>query len=145
MSKLANNNYEMAILGGIMSSRKILEDNESLIKEELFYEEENKLIVREILDLYKKEKPVDLATVADSLRKKDLLEYIGGMSYLTSLCIYLPSKSVIGPYLEELENLAYKRLVVEASESLIEGLESGDDINTCLDKFERATEPCTTS
>ena len=145
MSKLVNNNYEMAILGGIMSSRKILEDNESLIKEELFYEEENKIIAREILDLYKKEKPVDLATVADSLRKKDLLKYIGGMSYLTSLCIYLPSKSVIEPYLEELENLAYKRLVVEASESLIEGLESGDDINTCLDKFERATERLDTS
>ena len=67
------------------------------------------------------------------------------MSYLTSLCMMLPSKSVVGPYLEELEELAYKRLVVEASESLIEQLESGDDINTCLDKFERTTERLDTS
>ena len=145
MSKLANSNYEMAILGGIMSSSKVLENNEGVIKEELFFYEENKYIIRDILDLYKKEKPFDLATVAESLRKKDLLEYIGGMSYLTSLCMMLPSKSVVGPYLEELEELAYKRLVVEASESLIEQLESGDDINTCLDKFERTTERLDTS
>ena len=145
MSKLANSNYEMAILGGIMSSSKVLENNEGVIKEELFFYEENKYIIREILDLYKKEKPFDLATVAEALRKKDLLEYIGGMSYLTSLCMMLPSKSVVGPYLEELEELAYKRLVVEASESLIEQLESGDDINTCLDKFERTTERLDTS
>ena len=145
MNKLANSNYEMAILGGIMSSSKVLENNEGVIKEELFFYEENKYIIREILDLYKKEKPFDLATVAESLRKKDLLEYIGGMSYLTSLCMMLPSKSAVGPYLEELEELAYKRLVVEASESLIEQLESGDDINTCLDKFERTTERLDTS
>ena len=66
MNKLANSNYEMAILGGIMASSKILEDNEGTIKEELFFYEENKYIIQEILDLYKKEKPFDLATVAET-------------------------------------------------------------------------------
>ena len=145
MSKLANSDYEEVIIGSIMKNRKYLEDHEGEINEELFFYEEHKLIIGAILSLYKKDKGTDYLSVSDELDRQGVLEYIGGDNYLTRVRKAHQNKEYFSQYLEELKELAYKRIVVEASESLVESLESGDDINTCLDKFERATERLNTS
>ena len=140
MSKLANSDYEEVIIGSIMKNRKYLEEHEGEINEELFFYEEHKLIIRAILSLYKKDKGTDYLSVSDELDRQGVLDYIGGDNYLTRVRKAHQNKEYFPQYLEELKELAYKRIVVEASENLVESLESGDDINTCLDKFERATE-----
>ena len=140
MSKLANSDYEEVIIGSIMKNRKYLEEHEGEINEELFFYEEHKLIIGAILSLYKKDKGTDYLSVSDELDRQGVLDYIGGDNYLTRVRKAHQNKEYFSQYLEELKELAYKRIVVEASESLVESLESGDDINTCLDKFERATE-----
>ena len=140
MSKLANSDYEEVIIGSIMKNRKYLEEHEGEINEELFFYEEHKLIMGAILSLYKTDKGTDYLSVSDELDRQGVLDYIGGDNYLTRVRKAHQNKEYFPQYLEELKELAYKRIVVEASESLVESLESGDDINTCLDKFERATE-----
>ena len=140
MSKLANSDYEEVIIGSIMKNRKYLEEHEGEINEELFFYEEHKLIMGAILSLYKKDKGTDYLSVSDELDRQGVLDYIGGDNYLTRVRKAHQDKEYFPQYLEELKELAYKRIVVEASENLVESLESGDDINTCLDKFERATE-----
>ena len=140
MSKLANSDYEEVIIGSIMKNRKYLEEHECEINEELFFYEEHKLIMGAILSLYKKDKGTDYLSVSDELDRQGVLDYIGGDNYLTRVRKAHQNKEYFSQYLEELKELAYKRIVVEASENLVESLESGDDINTCLDKFERATE-----
>ena len=140
MSKLANSDYEEVIIGSIMKNRKYLEEHEGEINEELFFYEEHKLIIGAILSLYKKDKGTDYLSVSDELDRQGVLDYIGGDNYLTRVRKAHQNKEYFSQYLEELKELAYKRIVVEASENLVESLESGDDINTCLDKFERATE-----
>ena len=140
MSKLANSDYEEVIIGSIMKNRKYLEEHEGEINEELFFYEEHKLIIGAILSLYKKDKGTDYLSVSDELDRQGVLDYIGGDNYLTRVRKAHQNKEYFPQYLEELKELAYKRIVVEASENLVESLESGDDINTCLDKFERATE-----
>ena len=145
MSKLANSDYEEVIIGSIMKNRKYLEEHEGEINEELFFYEEHKLIMGAILSLYKKDKGTDYLSVSDELDRQGVLDYIGGDNYLTRVRKAHQNKEYFSQYLEELKELAYKRIVVEASESLVESLESGDDINTCLDKFERATERLNTS
>ena len=145
MSKLANSDYEEVIIGSIMKNRKYLEEHEGEINEELFFYEEHKLIIGAILSLYKKDKGTDYLSVSDELDRQGVLDYIGGDNYLTKVRKAHQNKEYFSQYLEELKELAYKRIVVEASESLVESLESGDDINTCLDKFERATERLNTS
>lgn len=140
MSKLANSNYEEAILGSIMRNRKFLEEHEGEIKEELFYYDEHRLIAKAILSLYKQEKSTDLLSVESELERDGMLDFIGGDDYLIRVSRGYQSREYFGQYLEELKDLAYKRIVVEGAESLIEAIENGENINTSLDKFERATE-----
>ena len=140
MSKLTNGDYEMGVLGGIIKYKGMLQDNEGDLSEELFYYDNHKDIFRAIMYLYKQEKPLTKAGVSERLNQLDLLDEVGGKQYIDSLEDEIPNKYFLVPYIGELKELAYKRMVVESAQQLIEGTESGEDINTLLDKFERATE-----
>ena len=140
MSKLTNGDYEMGVLGGLIKYKGMLQDNEGDLSEELFYYDNHKDIFRAIMYLYKQDKPLTKAGVSERLNQLDLLDEIGGKQYIDSLEDEIPNKYFLVPYIGELKELAYKRMVVESAQKLIEGTESGEDINTLLDKFERATE-----
>ncbi len=145
MSKLTNGDYEMGVLGGLIKYKGMLQDNEGDLSEELFYYDNHKDIFRAIMYLYKQDKPLTKAGVSERLNQLDLLDEIGGKQYIDSLEDEIPNKYFLVPYIGELKELAYKRMVVESAQQLIEGTESGEDINTLLDKFERATEAPDTS
>ena len=140
MSKLTNGDYEMGVLGGLIKYKGMLQDNEGDLSEELFYYDNHKDIFRAIMYLYKQEKPLTKAGGSERLNQLDMLDEIGGKQYIDSLEDEIPNKYFLVPYIGELKELAYKRMVVESAQKLIEGTESGEDINTLLDKFERATE-----
>ena len=140
MSKLTNGDYEMGVLGGLIKYKGMLQDNEGDLSEELFYYDNHKDIFRAIMYLYKQDKPLTKAGVSERLNQLDMLDEIGGKQYIDSLEDEIPNKYFLVPYIGELKELAYKRMVVESAQKLIEGTESGEDINTLLDKFERATE-----
>ena len=140
MSKLTNGDYEMGVLGGLIKYKGMLQDNEGDLSEELFYYDNHKDIFKAIMYLYKQEKPLTKAGVSERLNQLDLLDEVGGKQYINSLEDEIPNKYFLVPYIGELKELAYKRMVVESAQKLIEGTESGEDINTLLDKFERATE-----
>ena len=140
MSKLTNGDYEMGVLGGLIKYKGMLQDNEGDLSEELFYYDNHKDIFRAIMYLYKQDKPLTKAGVSERLNQLDLLDEVGGKQYIDSLEDEIPNKYFLVPYIGELKELAYKRMVVESAQKLIDGTESGEDINTLLDKFERATE-----
>ena len=140
MSKLTNGDYEMGVLGGLIKYKGMLQDNEGDLSEELFYYDNHKDIFRAIMYLYKQDKPLTKAGVSERLNQLDLLDEVGGKQYIDSLEDEIPNKYFLVPYIGELKELAYKRMVVESAQKLIEGTESGEDINALLDKFERATE-----
>ena len=140
MEKLCNSDFERAVLGGMIKYKGIIEEDEGELSPSLFRYDDSKDIYEAIMYLYKNDKAISEASVVARLRDKDQLEFVRGKEYIYSLKDDIPSKYFFGPYIKELKELAYKRMVVEASQRLIEDVESGEDINTSLDKFERSTE-----
>ena len=140
MEKLCNSDFERAVLGGMIKYKGIIEEYEGELSPSLFRYDDSKDIYEAIMYLYKNDKAISEASVVARLRDVDQLEFVRGKEYIYSLKDEIPSKYFFGPYIKELKELAYKRMVVEASQKLIEDVESGEDINTSLDKFERSTE-----
>lgn len=137
---LYNESFESAILGAILDDSSFLKDNEGEISEGLFFKENNKLILKAMLELNKQDKDINVMSVIEELKKKEELLHAGGMNYITSLVTFVPTKRALGSFLEELKELQYKRGVVEGARSLIEDIKEGKDINTSLYTFERLTE-----
>ncbi|MDR1171192.1 MAG: replicative DNA helicase [Bacteroidales bacterium] len=76
---------EEAVLGAIMLEKDAIYDVIEILKPDCFYKEAHAKIYQAIVDLSIKEEPIDLLTVAQELRRKGVLEEVGGSFYITQL------------------------------------------------------------
>lgn len=77
---------EEAVLGALMLEKDAYSlISEIIAKPDFFYDKTHELIFESIQELAFKQKPIDMLTVIDQLRKKGDLETIGGASYITQL------------------------------------------------------------
>jgi len=76
---------EEAVLGGIMLEKDAFISVIDILKAESFYTEAHQKIFKAILDLSSNEKPIDILTVTEELRKKNQLDEIGGPIYISKL------------------------------------------------------------
>jgi len=84
---------EQSVLGAILLDNNALYTAFELITLEDFYKDSNKKIFIAMTELLEKNEPIDLITLTDHLRKKDHLDAIGGVQYLTSLASMIPTSA----------------------------------------------------
>lgn len=76
---------EKSVLGAAMLSKDALFDVMEVVKPADFYDENHKEIFQAMIDLNRKNAPVDALTVAEELKKRNSLEMVGGRAYIASL------------------------------------------------------------
>lgn len=76
---------EEAVLGAIMIERDAVIAVLDILKPESFYKESHQKLYRAIVDISMAEKPIDILTVTEELKKKGELEDVGGAAYITQL------------------------------------------------------------
>ena len=76
---------EESVLGAIMIEKDAILSVIDVLKQESFYIDAHQLIFKTMLDLSMEHKPIDLLTVTEELRKKRLLDLVGGPFYLSQL------------------------------------------------------------
>lgn len=133
---IGNLEAEQSILGSILLDKSCIEHIESLVSND-FSKEYNRVIFESMMDLNKKNKPIDLITLTSELKSKGLLEHVGGVSYITSLSTIVPTTSNIKHYVDIVKDLSDKRRVIKASYSLIENIRGGKDIDSSMVVFEK--------
>lgn len=129
---------EMALLGSVMMRAEVMYDIGDMIKSETFYSEKHKRIWETMRELFEKGNPIDLLTLSERLREKELLDTIGGVSFLTELINTVPSSSNAVHYAEVVQKKYLMRQLIEASEHVgALGYEESSDIETLLDQAEK--------
>lgn len=125
---------EMALLGSIMLRPEIFHDVADIIREEAFYSEKHRMIWRGMQELAHKHEPIDLLTLSTRLREKNLLESIGGASYLTELVNCVPTSTNSTHYAEIVHKKFIMRKLIEASEHICGlGYEEQEEVENILD------------
>ena len=81
---------EKSVLGAAMLSKDALFDVMEVVKPADFYDENHKEIFQAMIDLNRKNAPVDALTVAEELKKRNSLEMVGGRAYIASLSSMTP-------------------------------------------------------
>ena len=76
---------EEAVLGAIMIEKDAIYDVIEILKPDCFYKEAHAMIYQAVVDLSIREEPIDLLTVTQELRRKGILEEVGGPFYITQL------------------------------------------------------------
>ena len=115
-----NVDAEMSLLGAVLIDEETLADVTEHVKPKDFYDKRHAVIFDAVLRLFEKNKPVDLLTLTDELKRKGELEEIGGSAYLTELTNYVPTAAHAASYAEIVAQKAVRRRLIRASGEISE-------------------------
>ncbi len=129
---------EKSVLGAAMLSKDALFDVMEVVKPVDFYDENHKEIYQAMIDLSRKNAPVDALTVAEELKKRNSLEMVGGRAYIASLSSMTPTTSNAMEYGRIVAEKASVRRLIETADDIVNrGYDGGMDANQMLDYAER--------
>lgn len=134
-----NDDAEKSVLGSIILDKDALIEVTEILKQDDFYSEMHKEIYGTILELYKRNEPVDILTLAEELKKRKSLEMVGGRAYLAFLSTAVPSTSNVVQYAKIVEEKAVLRRLINASSEIMEkGYQDKGESNEVLDFAEQS-------
>ncbi|MBI2023333.1 replicative DNA helicase [Candidatus Giovannonibacteria bacterium] len=129
---------EISVLGSILLEGKVADKVIDIISADDFYKTEHQMIFDSILTLFSKQKPIDVVSIADSLKEKGLLEKVGGSSYITNLVNSVPTSSNAAYYAEIVrKNKILRELISTSHEISHLGYQGQDDVDSLLDQAEK--------
>ncbi len=129
---------EEIVLGQILLEANAIESVVNFLKPESFYREAHGKIYDAMLDLYKKNEPINILTVSDALKKKFLLDSIGGIVYISQLTNKVSSAANIEFHGKILaQKFIQRELIRISSEIQTEVYEQDKDVADLLDNAEK--------
>ena len=130
---------EQAVLSGVLMRPDVLHIMVDMLREEDFYLPSHAAIFRAILDLYRKNAPIDLVTLAEQLRNRNELEEAGGAVYLGELAQAVVSGANAEYYATIVRDKALQRQLITACSGIIGNCyDASRDVTALLDESEQA-------
>ncbi|MDI6591807.1 MAG: replicative DNA helicase [Patescibacteria group bacterium] len=129
---------EKSLLGCLMLDKNAIIKVADFLKPPDFYKGIHQEIYQAILDLFEKGEPIDLLSVSNRLKEKDLLEEVGGISFLTELINSVPTASHVLSYAKIVQRKKILRDLIEASQEIgLMGYNESEDVEVLLDQAEK--------
>lgn len=133
-----NPEAEISVLGSLMLDKDAIIKVADFLEPVDFYDSKNQIIYETILALFSKNTPIDILTVTNALEEKNLMEKIGGLTYLTSVTNAVPSAANVTHYAAIVRKKGtLRRLITSAGEINNLAYDESNDIEDILDKAEQ--------
>ncbi|MFC1667643.1 replicative DNA helicase [Candidatus Omnitrophota bacterium] len=129
---------EMAVLGSMLIEEHAIADGIELLDSPCFYNDANQKIFECILKLYGENKAVDIVTLIEELKGAQVLDKIGGSTYVTGLTTVVPTAANIKHYAYIVkEKSILRNLIATATNIITESYDTQGEAEKILDKAER--------
>jgi replicative DNA helicase len=132
---------EMAVLGSILLDREVMNEVTEVLGSEgerTFYSTPHQRIYRALMALYTADRPIDLVTVTEELRRQKELENVGGAVYLTELLDGVGTTAHAGHYARLVQDkYLLRRLIQTGTQIVAQAYEGGDEVESLMDRAEQ--------
>lgn len=129
---------EQSLLGCLLLDKNAIIKVADFIAPRDFYKKSHREVYGAILYLFEKGEPIDLLSISNRLKEKNILEEIGGASFLTELINSVPTASHVLSYAKIVQRKRILRDLIEASQDIgFMAYNEMEDINVLLDKAEK--------
>ena len=130
---------EQSVLGAVLIENSSLYKAMEILSVDNFYKEAHRRIFLAMLELNEKNEAIDLVTITEHLRKKNELDMIGGVTYLSMLSNSVPTAANIRYHSKIVYEKALLRGVINtATDIAARGYENSQDVEELLDYAENA-------
>ena len=130
---------EMSVLGAMILDNEVINLVIPILNKLSFYKTAHRELYQAIVDVYDKGQPVDLVVLREELKKRSLLEKVGGVEYLMELEEAVPTIGNVEYYANIVREKAIKRNLIEVAATIQkQSFEESTDTEHLLDASERA-------
>ncbi|MEK7167389.1 MAG: DnaB-like helicase N-terminal domain-containing protein, partial [Patescibacteria group bacterium] len=130
---------EQSLLGALLIDKDAIIKVADLVSREDFYQRSHSLIFETILELFEKKQAIDLLSLTSRLAEKNVLDSVGGRSFLVSLTNQVPSAAHVISYAQIIQRKATLRRLIAAANNILElGYHEEKEVNDVLDKAEQS-------
>ncbi|MDO6354263.1 replicative DNA helicase [Caloramator sp. CAR-1] len=130
---------EQSVLGSMLLDRNAIADVTEILTGDEFYKESHRILYKTIEEIYNKDEPVDIITVIDLLKSRNLLEVVGGVSYISNIVASVPTTANAKSYAKIVKEKALlRRLIIASNEIMDKCYQEPDDVEEVLGLAEKA-------
>lgn len=106
---------EQSVLGSILLDPEVIIDAITMLKSEDFYNPQHQAIFDVVHGLHNNNKPIDIITVSEQLQIQNIMDDIGGFTYLSHMINIVPTTSNIKHYIKIVEEKSIRRQLIKQS------------------------------
>lgn len=129
---------ERAVLGSCLLSTDALEKSLETLRPNDFYNNSNRLIFDVLTQMYSEGIPADYSTLPVELQKRDILDRIGGETYIDALTEGVSYTGNIGYHLDIVRDFSIRRKLIAAGERIASMASDYDkDVPDIIDEAEQ--------
>jgi replicative DNA helicase len=130
---------EQGVLGCILlSPLECMGECIDKIKVETFYDHRHQAIYEILVEMYDKRQGIDLITIHEKLKGKQLLEQIGGIAYLSELQDKVPSAANLSYYQDIVREKFLLRTMIKVCTKVVGDIyDSQGEVDALLDEVEK--------
>ena len=129
---------EQAVLGAMMIKKEAIIEAQEILQPEDFYREAHRRVYDAMLKLAENDEAVDLVTLTEALRKKEILEKIGGIPFITTIANIVPTAANVTYHAKIVKEKAeLRRLIDAATEIAGAAYEDSQPVENIMDAAEQ--------
>jgi len=129
---------EQAVLGAVLIKKEALTEVQEILQPEDFYREAHRVVYSAMEELFLHNEAVDLVTLTEQLRKKDQLEKVGGLAFVTALANSVPTAANVSYHAKIVREKADLRNLIDAATEIAgKAYEDADEVENIMDEAEK--------
>ncbi len=134
-----NIDAEVSVLGSMLIDDNAVLRCIEVLSKDSFYRTHHRIIFESIISLFQRSEAVDVVTVAEDLGKRNKLEEVGNIDYLTSLVHSVVTPANVMHYAKIVRDKSMLRDLINVSSNVIDkAFHAAEDPGTLIDKAEQA-------
>lgn len=131
---------EMAVIGSVLVDREMMEVVDEILRPGDFYAHVHETIYDALAELYRNDPrgPLDRIVLAEELRRRDALERVGGLSYISALMETVQSAASARYYATIVHEKAILRSLIHAGTEVTQyGYDGEEDVAEALERSQQ--------
>jgi replicative DNA helicase len=129
---------EISVLGAVLQEPGALLRAMEVLRPEDFYKEAHRKIFRACLDLFERNEPVDLVTLANELMRRKQLDEVGGASQLSALVDAVPTAANVAHHARVVKDKAVLNALIQKATAVVsKAYADSEDTDQLLDWAEQ--------
>ncbi|MDO5146974.1 MAG: replicative DNA helicase [Eubacteriales bacterium] len=109
---------EKSVLGSMLMDRDAIVEAEDMLVREDFYQRQYGILFEAMVELYQEGKPVDLITLQNKLKEKDVPEALSGLDFFRELVEVVPTSANVRQYAQIVHDKATLRALIKVTEDI---------------------------